>query len=80
MVRTQIQLTEDQAERAKRAAAERGISMAEYIREALNEALAKQPETSEIRKRALSIVGCVKSDTGDLSVNHDRYLEEAYTE
>ncbi|MCE5322099.1 ribbon-helix-helix domain-containing protein [bacterium] len=79
MVRTQIQLTENQAEQAKRAAAQMGISMAEYIRHALDTSL-KQQLALEARQRALNVIGCVKSDTGDLSVNHDRYLEEAYSE
>ena len=79
MVRTQIQLTEYQAEQAKRAAAQMGISMAEYIRHALDASL-KQQLALEARQRALSIIGCVKSETGDISVNHDRYLEKAYSE
>ncbi|MEN6357850.1 MAG: CopG family transcriptional regulator [Armatimonadota bacterium] len=79
MVRTQIQLTENQAEQAKRAAAQMGISMAEYIRHALDTSL-KQQSALEARQRALHVIGCVKSEMGDLSVNHDRYLEEAYTQ
>lgn len=79
MVRTQIQLTDDQAAHAKRAAAMMGISMAEYIRRALDESLAKQPLT-ETRRRALTVIGCVASKEGDLSIDHDRYLSEAYSE
>ena len=40
MIRTQIQLTEAQAEKAKRLAAERGVSMAEVIRELID----REPE------------------------------------
>lgn len=80
MVRTQIQLTEEQAERAKRAAASLGISMAEFIRQSLDVALSKAPEEQARRKRALGIVGIVKSGLSDLSENHDKYLEDAYLE
>ena len=36
LVRTQIQLTEEQAVKLKRMAAERGVSMAEVIRDAVD--------------------------------------------
>jgi uncharacterized DUF497 family protein len=79
MVRTQIQLTEDQAKKARQAASKMGISMAEFIRRALDDALlASDDQRVSARKRALRAIGCVKSGTGDLSVNHDKYLEEAY--
>jgi len=80
MVRTQIQLTERQTQRLKALAKERGVSMAELIRQSVDKLL----ESSEIvdweerKRRALSIVGLFRSDVPDLSTNHDEYLAEAY--
>jgi Arc/MetJ-type ribon-helix-helix transcriptional regulator len=77
MVRTQIQLTEDQVRALKKIAAERGISMAEVIRQAINSALEKEDKREKWR-RALAIVGSFHSDADDISVEHDKYLAEAY--
>jgi predicted DNA-binding protein len=41
MIRTQIQLTEEQAARLKAVAARRGISMAEVIRQAVDSAVSR---------------------------------------
>ena len=81
MIRTQIQLTEEQAVAAKRAAAERGISMAEVIREALDHELG-QPERSDRWGRALAAVGKFRDLEGatDVSARHDDYLAEVYEE
>ena len=68
-----------QAENARRMAASMGISMAELIRRSLEETLSRKPD-AEARKRALSAIGCISSSLGDMSVNHDKYLEEAYNE
>ncbi len=35
-------------------------------------------DREERRRRALSIIGAFSSDVDDLSVNHDKYLAEAY--
>lgn len=78
LVRTQIQLTEEQAQKARGAANRMGISVAEYIRRALNNALESSGDLASARKRALKVIGRVASGTGDLSANHDKYLEEAY--
>jgi len=40
MIRTQVQLVPEQAEALKRAAADRGVSMAEVVREAIDRFLA----------------------------------------
>jgi hypothetical protein len=80
MVRTQIQLTERQTQRLKALAKQRGVSMAELIRQSVD-TLLESPETTdreERKRRALSIVGMFRSDVPDLSTNHDQYLAEAY--
>ena len=52
MVRTQIQLTEQQAELLKAAAARRGVSMAELIRQSVDHLLENSgmPSPEELRR------------------------------
>ncbi len=80
MVRTQIQLSEQQAAVLKDLAAQRGASMAELIRRAIDLWIeAEGAVTREERKRrALAAVGQFRSGLKDLSENHDKYLAEAY--
>lgn len=80
MVRTQIQLTREQAEAIKREAAERGASMAEIIRLCIDAHLrdVHRPSEEELRRRAASIVGMIKDGPSDMSRRHDEYLAEAY--
>jgi len=79
MVRTQIQLTEEQAHKLKRLAANEGRSVAELIRISVDAMLAATPVlgSDELRQRALAIVGQF-SGPHDLAAEHDRYLAEAY--
>jgi hypothetical protein len=80
MVRTQVQLTPQQAEAVKRVARERGVSMAEIIRQSVDAYVQTgvSPTPSELRKRALSILGIAHGPT-DLSERHDDYLGEAFS-
>jgi Ribbon-helix-helix protein, copG family len=80
MIRTQIQLTEEQAAKAKRLAAERGVSMAEVIRELID----REPDRDDRTERFARALAAVKRggfrDRGgktDVSLEHDRYLAEA---
>jgi len=78
MVRTQIQLTDEQARAIKRVAAERGVSMAALIRQAVEVVL--EAESPDARwERALAVIGKHGSSRGDLAVEHDRHLVEALT-
>lgn len=81
MVRTQIQLTEQQAADLKERAAREKISMAELIRRSLDDLLSKPSVSEEDEKweRARKAVGFFNSGLTDLSVNHDMYLVEAYS-
>jgi hypothetical protein len=76
MIRTQIQLTEAQAERLRSLAAREGRSMADLIRCSVDSLLAGegQPSRAERRRRALSVVGRYRRGPRDLSEQHDRYL------
>jgi Arc/MetJ-type ribon-helix-helix transcriptional regulator len=75
VIRTQIQLTEDQAHGLKRKAAERGVSMAEVIREAVDRVLAEDGGGAK-RRRALAGAGRFRSGHADISERHDDYLAE----
>jgi len=80
MVRTQIQLSEEQAKAIRRIAAAQGTSMAEIIRRAVDGVITsgRAGDWNERQKRALAIVGKFRSGKRDTSRNHDRYLAEAY--
>lgn len=81
VIRTQIQLTEEQYRRLKRLAAERGLSLAEVIRRYVQRGLASEKQELEERwERASGLIGAFRSKERDLAVEHDRYLEEAYDE
>ncbi len=79
MVRTQIQLTEEQAAQLKELAHEGKVSIAAIIRKALDQYLAKQqPNRRTLYRQGLSIVGKYKAGVHDISIEHDRYLEEEF--
>ncbi len=77
MIRTQVQLTEAQARRLKETSERTGLSMAELIRRAVDRSLESgEPDRDELWRRALATVGAFNSGLGDLTENHDKYLEE----
>lgn len=80
MVRTQIQLTDDQARMVKKLATARGVSIAEIIRQAVEGIIHSSPaiDREERVKRAREIVGKFSSGKSDISGKHDAYLEAAY--
>ena len=80
MIRTQIQLTDEQAAGLKSLSAEKGGSMAEWIRRAVDHLLCDggTPDRETLKRRALAAVGAARSGLGDLAENHDAYLEDAF--
>jgi len=80
MVRTQIQLTEDQAKELKKIAQSRHLSVAELIRKAVDTVIKSNTvvNAEERHKRAMEIVGKFSSGKHDVSKKHDLYLTEAY--
>jgi hypothetical protein len=81
MERTQISLEPEQAERLRRLARERGVSMAHLIREAVDRTYGgplAPPTRAELWERAKSAIGCGHSGLGDVSKRHDDYLDEIY--
>ena len=77
MVRTQIQLDEDQVRKLREMAVTRHVSMAKLIRLAVDRILAETAEAEKLQ-RSLSIAGRFHSGLSDVSVEHDKYLAEDY--
>ncbi len=83
MVRTQIQLTEEQYRRLKGWAARLGVSLAEAVRRCVDERLASENSLhgrSAMIRDALAVLGKYKDPEGrsDVAIDHDRILAEAY--
>ena len=80
MVRTQIQLTEEQSRTLKMLAAQRGESVAELIRQSVDNLTRSTSGIGleERRRRAIAAAGQFHSGHTDLSVEHDRHLAEVY--
>ena len=79
MVRTQIQLTEDQAQRLKELSLTNHESIASMIRKAIDQFLISgQPNRAALYRQASSISGKYEADRPDIAVEHDRYLAEDY--
>jgi len=78
MIRTQIQITSEQARALKRLAAKEGKSVAELIRLSLDSMLRgggiKDQEV--LRRKAIAAAGKLNGPE-DLAENHDDYLAEA---
>jgi hypothetical protein len=82
MVRTQIQLTEDQVRALKELSHQKNSSMADLIRQAVDYWLRAVDPVSleERRRRAIAAADGFPSGLTDLSEHHDDYLAEIYGE
>ena len=80
MRRTQIQLTEEQAQALKAQARIEERSMADLVRESVAEYLARRrgPDVAELACRARGLKGRFRSGCPDLAEAHDRYLDEGF--
>lgn len=80
MIRTQIQLTGEQYRKVKAVAQQEDISMAQAIRNAIDEWLERRSELTQAERweRSLSAIGKFHNGVSDLAENHDEYLTEAY--
>jgi hypothetical protein len=72
VVRAQVTLDADTHRRAKRRAAERGISFAEYIRQVVDSDLGEQPKTD-----ISAIFGIGDSGGSNVARDKQQYLDEA---
>jgi len=79
MVRTQIQVQEDQLNWLRVEASARGVSVSQLIREGIVLFRAREERfPEEKKKRALAAVGRFSSNLSDVSERHDDYLAEAF--
>lgn len=79
MVRTQIQLTEEQVKVLKQLATSRHVSIAELIRRAVDTMIntSTTVDAEERVKRAQDIIGKFSSGKRDVSRKHDSYFVES---
>jgi hypothetical protein len=82
VVRTQISLTDEQADRLRRLARRRRTSMAALIREAVDVVHPEHDDDSMTAKweRARRAVGGFQSGLPDVAERHDEYLIEMHSE
>jgi hypothetical protein len=82
MVRTQIQLTDEQSRALKSLAAQREVPVAELIRQSVDSFMRSSIglDERERRRRAMAAAGKFRSSKSDVSISHDRYFTEAYAE
>ena len=80
MIRTQIQLTEEQAQALRVLAATHRSSVAELIRQSVDALIRSSGGTdlAERRRSAIAAAGRFRSGQANVSTEHDRYLAEDY--
>ena len=80
MLRTQVQLTQAQIHTLKRLATDRGVSMAELIRQSVDLFVrsAGLVDYGQQRSRAISASGRFHSGSSNIAATHDEYLDEAF--
>ena len=77
MIRTQISLTDDQMRRLRRAAGERGTSIAALIRDAEDQAVPDEAQDRlDRQRRAFALAGAFESSHSDTAERHDDVLAE----
>ena len=79
MIRTQIQITEEQGRALRAQAAQENVSVAEIVRRALDAFVrSERPLLRERRERALQAAGRFASGESKTSTRHDEALAEAF--
>lgn len=81
MIRTQIQLEEEQLRQLRSLARREGVSLAEVVRRLVNRGLEDTvPNSAKRYERAARLVGALHDpeDATDLSTDHDAYLDGAF--
>ncbi len=82
MIRTQIQLTEEQHRALKRWASRLGISLAEAVRRCVAERLSQEQASASPADRvreAQAVIGKYASGQSDIGERHDDYLTDAFS-
>jgi post-segregation antitoxin (ccd killing protein) len=79
MIRTQVQIQEDQINWLRSKARDRGVSISQLIREGIDLYRFQEDRLPKEKKRkALAAVGRFASGRSDISDRHDEYLSGAY--
>jgi hypothetical protein len=80
MVRTQVQLSEEDLAELRRLAAEEGVSVSALVRRGVKQVLEsrRKPSREELWARAMSVVGKYRSGKTDIGRRHDEYLAEDF--
>ncbi len=79
MIRTQIQMEEDQMNWLRVESRERGVSVSQLIREGVALFRAQEERFPEDKKKkALAAIGRFSSGVSDVSERHDDYLADAF--
>jgi hypothetical protein len=80
MLRTQIQLTDEQHRMLRAAARRDGVSISEVVRRCIARFFDQEEDRQALYARASSLVGKLNDPQAatDLSNRHDDYLDEAY--
>ena len=79
MNRTQIQLTEEQHDLLRELSRNTKEPIAALIRKAVDQfLLTRRPDRFYLYRQAQSIIGKYEAGIPDISLAHDRYLEEAF--
>lgn len=80
MVKTQVQLPEEDLAELRRMAAEEGVSVSELVRRGVKQVLdAKgKPSREELWERASKVIGKFRSGKTDIGQRHDDYLAEDF--
>ena len=74
MVRTQISMDREMLRHARRRAADRGVSLAEYVRSLVEQDLGGKPAASDVH----AIFGLIDSGGSDVARDEDRMIAEAF--
>lgn len=82
MIRTQIQLTQEQSQALKTLAIDQQRPVAALIREGIDYLIQQSGhvDIAERRRRAIAAAGRFHSGQTNVSTEHDRHLAEAYQE
>ena len=79
MIRTQIQLTEEQNELLRELSKTTREPIAALIRKAVDQfLLTRRPDRFFLYRQAESVIGKYEAGLEDVSINHDKYLEAAF--
>jgi Arc/MetJ-type ribon-helix-helix transcriptional regulator len=80
MVRTQVQVTQEQLEKLRSKARTCDVSVSELVRRCVDRFLDDTPAEARRARwnQALAAVGRFRSKDRDVSANHDKYLADAY--